>query len=48
MIDDLLFDIIAVSATVCFVLGLIQGLMPLIVTSVILIGLLYWLVKKYS
>ena len=48
MTDDILFNTIAISATACFVLGLIEGLPPLLITSVILIVVLYVLVKKFS
>lgn len=44
--NDLLFNLIAITATTGFVLGVISGWLPLLAVSLILAGLLYWLVKK--
>ena len=44
--DDLLFVIIAVSATAGFVLGILSGWLPLLLVSLVLAVLFVWLTRK--
>lgn len=44
--DDLLFNILAVTATLAFVLGFISGWLPLFLASIAIAGLLYWLLGR--
>jgi hypothetical protein len=41
--DNLLFNIIAIAAVAGFVLGILSGLLPLILVSLVLAGLFVWL-----
>jgi hypothetical protein len=44
--DDLLFNIIGVAATAGFVLGIISGVWPVLLTSSVVMLLLLWLAKS--
>ena len=44
--DDILFNIIAVTATFAFVLSLVTGWWPLILASLILAGVLFWFLRR--
>ena len=44
--DDLLFTIIAVSATSGFVLGVLSGVWPVLLTSSVVMLLLLWLARS--
>ena len=44
--NELLFKTIALTATGGFVLGIISGYLPLLVLSLLLAGLFYWLTTK--
>ena len=46
MKDDLLFTIISVAATAGFVLGIISGVWPMLLTSLAVAVLLLWLAKR--
>ena len=43
-----LFNTIAITATAGFVLGVISGYLPLIIVSIALAGLFYWLMTKIA
>ena len=43
-----IFNTIAITATAGFVLGIISGYLPLIIISLLLAGLFYWLMTKIS
>ena len=44
--DDLLFTIIAVAATAGFVLGILSGVWPVLLTSSLVMLLLLWLARS--
>ncbi|MGB0154568.1 MAG: hypothetical protein ACPGFB_11105 [Verrucomicrobiales bacterium] len=44
--DELLFRTLSLAATVGFVLGLLQGWLPLILLSLLLAGVFVWLARK--
>ena len=44
--NDVLFNVIALTATAGFLLGVVQGWLPMIMISIILAGLLYWGLKR--
>ncbi|MDF1813142.1 MAG: hypothetical protein P1V20_13170 [Verrucomicrobiales bacterium] len=46
--NELLFNIIAISATAGFVLGVISGWLPLLVVSIIIAGLLHYASRRLS
>jgi hypothetical protein len=44
--NDLLFNVIAIAATTGFLLGIISGWLPLILVSILLAGLVFWVLPK--
>lgn len=44
--DDILFQILALAATVGFILGILSGWLPLLVVCLLLAGLFLWLTRK--
>ncbi len=44
--DELLFRILSLAAAAGFVLGLLQGWLPLLLLSLLLAGVFVWLARK--
>lgn len=44
--NDVLFNMIAVAATAGFLLGVVQGWLPIIMISLVMGCLLYWGLKR--